>query len=160
MNIFSVSVSIIAITTFILILYFCANKKTKKINNYDFFKIEHPDIASSLNPLVYKPFVDVFYAQTHYEFIEKFNNACIIADKSDEESRFMFYLNVLLYCNLDAGNWLVFCSKAQEENNFFWDKLVIYSKTNKFESLSKDQKKQLRFYVDMYESDHSYYDVN
>ncbi|OGV33628.1 MAG: hypothetical protein A2020_11080 [Lentisphaerae bacterium GWF2_45_14] len=136
-------------------IIFIINKSNKEV-----LKVKHPDIVGNMSPSMRNYFLDLLYSKGHQDFIGNFKNACDKVDSLNEDERFIFYLNAFLLCNLDAGNWLIFCSKIQEDNNFFWKKLTLFSKTSDFEELTKSQKEKIKEYIDMYNDDNNYFNVN
>ena len=119
-----------------------------------------PQAAFPVASNAYALYLKVYYSEGHEEFVKIFEESCKSLLKSPPQQKFDFLLLVLLYCNLDAGNWLFFCWEIQKNNNSFWKQLCIFINADDFKKLPNDKQREIKDLVDSFKANEHHFDVS
>lgn len=117
-------------------------------------------IAFAIENNAYVCFLEVYRAEGHNEFVRIFEKSYKSLSNSPSQQKFDFLLFVFLYCNLDAGNWLIFSNEIQKDNNFFWKQLCVFIDTDNFKKLSKNKQREIKEIVESFKADKHHFDVD
>ena len=112
-----------------------------------------------VSPLVNEYYYKIYNSKHNESFVRNYIDAYKFFSSSPKD-KFDFLLLVYLHCNLDAGNWLYFCSEIQDDKNFFWKRLDDFIRSNNFKKLSLNLQKQIKDANESYLDDNNYFDVH
>jgi hypothetical protein len=126
------------------------------INNYVFTP---PPVAFPVEKNVYTLYAKVYNSRGHEEFVKNFEESYKTLSKTSDRQKFYFLLLVFLYCNLDAGNWTVFCWEIQKDNNSFWKQLCTFTNTDDFKKIPRKKRVEIKVLVSSFKANEHYLDV-